>query len=93
MLLFVITSQSAFAYIYIYIFICCVLCSRINLSCKSRNAEHFTAASYRCKCATKENSPPDGMEGVSTKKKDGGESNLKYGPLFFFFFFLSTSSR
>lgn len=90
MLLFVITSQSAFAYIYIYIFICCVLCSRINLSCKSRNAEHFTAASYRCKCATKENSPPDGMEGVSTKKKgwEGGKCNLKYGPLFFFFFSL-----
>lgn len=89
LLLFVITSQSAFAYIYIYIFICCVLCSRINLSCKSRNAEHFTAASYRCKCATKENSPPDGMEGVSTKKKgwEGGKCNLKYGPLFFFFFF------
>lgn len=89
MLLFVITSQSAFAYIYIYIFICCVLCSRINLSCKSLNAEHFTAASYRCKCATEENSPPDGMEGVSTKKKDGRGGNAIWNMVLFFFFFFS----
>lgn len=75
-------------HIYIYIFICCVLCSRINLSCKSLNAEHFTAASYRCKCATEENSPPDGMEGVSTKKKDGrGEKQFEIWSSFFFFFF------
>lgn len=76
-------------YIYIYIFICCVLCSRINLSCKSRNAEHFTAASYRCKCATEENSPPDGMEGVSTKKKGWEGGKAIWNMVLFFFFFFS----